>query len=154
MIEKIRGFEVVEDGFRKFLNHDIILPTRGTRYSAGYDFHSNETVDILPGKKHMFWMDVKVYMQLNEVFKIYIRSSIANKKDIIMKNQVGIVDADYYSITDSDGNIGITLYNSSDTTVRISQGERIAQGIFEQYFKADGDEVSTERTGGFGSTNK
>lgn len=35
-----------------------------------------------------------------------------------------------------------------------SAGERIAQGIFLEYGKVDGDMTVAERTGGFGSTGK
>ena len=40
------------------------------------------------------------------------------------------------------------------TDVTIKKGERIGQGIFLPFLKADQDETSALRTGGFGSSNK
>ena len=36
----------------------------------------------------------------------------------------------------------------------IKKGERIGQGIFLPFLKADQDETTTSREGGFGSSNK
>ena len=88
---KIRGFEVVNEQFIKN-NIETKLPTRGSEKSAGYDFYSKETVTILPGKSHLFWSDIKAYMLPGEVLEMYVRSSIGIKKDLILKNLVGIID--------------------------------------------------------------
>ncbi len=40
------------------------------------------------------------------------------------------------------------------TDVQIKKGERIGQGIFLPFLKADNDEAEAERTGGFGSSDK
>ncbi len=37
-MKKIRGFEIVDDKFRKFPDIDIKLPQRGTKHSMAYDF--------------------------------------------------------------------------------------------------------------------
>ncbi|EAG4116763.1 TPA: dUTPase, partial [Listeria monocytogenes] len=76
---KVRGFEVVNEASRKFPEQTISLPIRGDKGSAGYDFFSNETVTIVPGEKHIFWTDIKSYMQEDEVLNIYVRSSIGIK---------------------------------------------------------------------------
>ena len=89
---KTRGFEIVNDNFRKHPEHGVILPLRGTAKSAGYDFYSNENATIQPGEKHLFWTDIKAYMLQREVLEIYVRSSIAIKKDLNLCNQVGIID--------------------------------------------------------------
>ena len=36
----------------------------------------------------------------------------------------------------------------------VKKGDRIAQGIFHQYYKVDGDSADGSRTGGIGSTGK
>jgi dUTP pyrophosphatase len=150
----IRGFEVVSEKFRKFPNEIINLPKRSTAKSAGYDFFSNEAIEIQVGEQHLFFTDVKAYMLEDEVLKIYVRSSIAIKKNLQLKNLVGIIDSDYYSNVDNDGQIIICLKNTTTIPVKIDKHERIAQGIFTKYLKADNDEQDTIRIGGVGSTSK
>ena len=41
---RTRGFEIVS----KYKDKDISLPTRKTKYSAGYDIATAENVDLLP----------------------------------------------------------------------------------------------------------
>ena len=149
-----RGFEVVIDEKRKFKEVEIQLPIRATKYSAGYDFFSNEDIVINPGQKHIFWMDLKAYMLPDEYLKIHIRSSLANKYGIVLKNQVGIIDSDYYSNIDNDGNIGICLHNTTDSAYFVQYGNAIAQGIFTKYLLTDDDFTTGERIGGIGSTTK
>lgn len=171
MVQKIkrnRGFEVVADehrtakdvftdekGNKVGFNTDITLPTRADSRSAGYDLYAPKSFELLPAQKTIYFIDVKAYMQEDEVLKIFIRSSLAIKKGLMLSNNVGIIDSSYYGNEGNDGNIGIPLVNTSGKMVRIEKGERIAQGIFEKYLIADEDEtLSTERTGGMGSSGK
>ncbi|WP_088810921.1 MULTISPECIES: dUTPase [Listeria] len=152
---KIRGFEVVKDANRVFLNQTITLPVRSDKGSAGYDFFSNEEVTLHPGSQHVFWTDVKTYMQADEVLSVYVRSSIGIKRGLNLSNNTGIIDASYYGNPSNDGNIGIAMRNIGEASVKIEQGERIAQGIFTKYLVADVDDVTNEsRAGGVGSTGK
>lgn len=151
---KARGFEEV---IKKHKKHDskTILPVRGSKYSAGYDFHSKEDVIIEPGKSHLFWTDVKAYMQEGEVLEIYVRSSIGIKKNLILKNLVGIIDMDYFCNENNDGNIGVCLFNIGEEEQHIKCGERIAQGIFKNFLVADNKEDNLkERKGGIGHTGE
>ena len=150
---KIRGFEIVSENHRKHSNFNVKLPLRGTKDSAGYDFYSNETATIETGKKHLFWTDIKSYMMKREVLEMYVRSSIAIKKDLILCNLVGIIDMDYFSNESNDGNIGICLRNIGDKDIIIEEGERIAQGIFKKFLESDNCNSEEERTGGIGHTN-
>jgi len=152
--DKVRGFEIVIDKCRKFPNENIILPTRGSKDSAGYDFYSNETVTLQPNESHVFWFDVKSYMRKGEVLKIFPRSSISIKKNLMLKNSVGIIDADYFENLQNDGNIASCFINVGTTPIIIEKGERISQGIFEKFLEADSGNTDKERTGGIGSSNK
>jgi dUTP pyrophosphatase len=152
-LTKTRGFEVVKGDKRK-TNGVIILPTRGTKDSAGYDFYSTETFTIKPQETKLIWSDVKAYMQIGEVLEIYVRSSIGINKHLMLSNLTGIIDADYYSNPKNDGNIGICLFNYGDEIVTIEKDERIAQGIFKQFLVSDNGNTDEERTGGTGSTGK
>lgn len=155
---KVRGFEEVVEKHKKH-SSETIIPTRGSQSAAGYDFYSKEHIIIKPGDKHIFWTDIKAYMMKDEVLEIHVRSSIGIKKRLVLANGTGIIDSDYYSNPDNDGNIGICLVNSNlnNTQQNLDQeikiGERIAQGIFKNYLVADNITETQKRTGGIGSTN-
>lgn len=154
-INPTRGFLEVEDKFLKNPNVKTLEPIRADRASAGYDFFSKETVTIEPGKKHLFWTDVKAYMKKNEVLSVHIRSSLGIKKDLILANVTGIIDSSYFSNKSNDGNIGICLRNMSDVPVTIEKDERIAQGIFSEYLTTVNDNcLDKERDGGIGSSGR
>lgn len=148
---KFLGFEEVPQDKLKHPNVQTQLPTRADSGSAGYDFYSKETVTIEPRDSHLFWSDVCSYMNvMNTHLELHVRSSIGVKKGLMLKNVTGIIDASYYP-----NNIGISLYNNSDVPVTIESGERIAQGIFKHHLLADDDiPLYSERTGGFGSSNR
>jgi dUTP pyrophosphatase len=147
---RLRGFEPVKD-----IEHKVQMPVRSDSKSAGYDFFSKDEVVIVPNSQQVFWTDVKAYMQDDEVLMLYVRSSLGIKKGLVLANGTGVIDASYYSNPDNDGNIGICLKNTSDKPVTINYGDRIAQGIFTQYFVADNDmTLHDSRTGGIGSSGK
>lgn len=150
---KLRGFEVVSKEFRKHGDVEIQLPTRGSKYSAGYDFYLPYDLVLAPGEKTCVWSDVKAYMQEEEVLMIYVRSSIGIKKGLRLSNGTGVIDADYYSNPNNDGNIGIALQNVSDEVVELKAGERICQGMFINFLVADSGNTDKQRNGGIGSTN-
>ena len=155
--KKIRGFEPVIEKHRKvFIEEDdvVIMPLRGTKTSAGYDIFASRDLEILPEEGVFFWSDVKVYMLEDEVFEIYPRSSFGTKRNLRIKNTVGIIDSDYYSNTDNDGNIGVYLWNFGDRTQYIEKGEAVAQGIFKKFLVSDNCNTDTIRVGGTGSTDK
>lgn len=147
MIKK-RGFEIVS-GYA----NDAQLPKRATAKSAAYDFATLEEVTIKPGQTVLIKTGIKAYMQDDEVLKLFIRSSLGFKKNLMLANSVGIIDADYYNNLDNEGHIMIAIYNYGKEYQVLTKNERIAQGIFEKYLIADGDDVKTIRGGGFGSTN-
>lgn len=149
----VRGFEIVSDEFRKHPNVDIQLPKRGTKKSAGYDICTPVDIIIPPnGISDAIQTDLKAYMLEDEVLEIVPRSSIGFKKGLMLINTVGIIDSDYYSNPDNDGNIGFKFKNLTDKTVEIKAGERILQGIFKKYLITDYDNCDIERMGGMGST--
>src|SRR5690554_6644947 len=139
-------------GFEK-LDARAILPKRSTAKSAGYDFAIPEEVEIMPGEVKLINTFVRAYMQDDEFLAIFIRSSMGIKKGLRLANQVGIIDSDYYANPDNGGHIKIAIKNESDEIVKLTPGERIAQGIFLNYLKNEDDNVKKVRQGGIGSTN-
>lgn len=146
-----RGFEVVIDEKRKTTG-EVTLPTRGSSKAAAYDFYANDNYVIAPNKIAKIWTDVKAYMRDNEVLLLNVRSSMGGK--FMLANTIGVIDSDYYSNVNNDGNVGIFLKNISDEEQVINKGDRIAQGMFFTYLIADNGNTDEIRTGGFGSSGK
>lgn len=152
--KRTRGFEIVDDKFRKHPDVDVKLPIRGTSSSMAYDFFSNETVTILPGEQHLFATDIKAYMKEGECLVGNVRSSQGLKKHLSFANSQAWIDGDFYSNSSNDGNIGICLYNYGEEPQMIEKGERIAQFAFLPYLVADNCNTDNKRIGGFGSTGE
>ena len=169
MSEKIRGFEPVAPQHMKNTSKviteatpkkredgnwigDVQLPTRADKKSAGYDIYAPVDITLLPAQKLLVWSDIKSFMQDGEVLMILPRSSMGIKKGLMLSNTMGVIDASYYGNEGNDGNIGLSLLNTSGKAIKIEAGERIVQGVFVPYLVADGDEASGTRTGGIGST--
>lgn len=147
----MRKFEIVT----KFKYKNIILPKRATTNSAGYDLASATDVAIKPGEIQLIPTGLKVRMNTNEALFIFARSSLSIKKGLIMSNSVGVVDADYYGNADNEGHIMVPLMNVRNEEVTIEKGERVSQGVFIAYQRADDDKASRiRRLGGFGSSGK
>lgn len=140
-----RYFEVAE-GFNK---EDVVLPTRATVDSAGYDFVASEDVTIPVGQMRLVKTGVAAQMQDDEVLELFVRSSLAYKHQVTLQNSVGIIDRDFFP-----NPIGVLLRNEGEKPFIVKKGERIAQGLFKKYLKTVNDHVETKRDGGFGSTGK
>lgn len=145
-----RGFKWIQKFAYRYESH-LKLPERATDLSAGYDFFAPCAIYFEPGEMRTISTGIKAFMQDDEVLEIHIRSSLAIKKGLVLANDVGIVDADYFGNKDNDGNILISIVNTSDEKQVIDVNERFAQGIFKKYLTC-GDVPSKKRVGGIGST--
>ena len=153
-MKKIRGFEIAKG----FEDKGINLPIRKTKGSAGYDFEVAEDV-VVPKfekgqKPTIIKTGVKAYMPEDEVLYLYGRSSNFKKKGLMLANNVGVVDSDYYGNEETDGQIMFSVINFRDEDVLIKKGEVVGQGVFSKYLLVDDDNAQGKRTGGFGSTDK
>lgn len=147
VVQRNRGFEIVKNA-----PADTILPRRTTKGSAGYDFYAPYDIMLVPHScSKLVFLNVKAYMQPDEKLQMYIRSSLAVKSNITLETS-GLIDSDYYSNPDNDGNIGVKFRNNGDEPIIITKGTRCCQGVFGKYLIADGDDVNETRTGGYGST--
>ncbi|MFR4383284.1 MAG: dUTP diphosphatase [Phascolarctobacterium sp.] len=134
---------------------DTILPKRGSKYSAGYDFYAPE--DIIC-KAHslskLVMFNVKCYILQDEYLAVMVRSSLAVKHGLQVAQGTAVIDADYADNPANDGNVGICFVNNSNIDYVIRKGERCAQGIFIRYYLTDDDDAESVRSGGYGSTGK
>lgn len=147
---KQRGFEIVS----YYQEKNIILPSRKTKFSAGYDIATAENIILLPQQVTLIPTGIKAYMQTDEYLGVHIRSSIAIKQKLTLINNVGVIDADYYNNVENEGHIMIPVYNYNQSSVTIDKDTRIAQGIFYRYLLASDDKAENIRIGGIGSTGK
>ena len=167
MNKKIRGFEKIsypmwekamegENIDIKVAYDNIVMPARKTYKSAGYDICSAIDFTLNPGESKKVPTGCKVYMQNDEFFAVYIRSSLGIKKDIMLKNQVGIIDADFYNNPDNEGHFIVAIINNGNEPFVCKKGEAIAQGIFQKYLVIDNEDTTKmeERVGGIGSTSE
>lgn len=142
-------------GFEKVSGYEYVnLPQRKTKQSAGYDIESAIDDVITPGETKLIPTGIKAYMDENEWLGIYIRSSIAVKYGIILANSVAVIDSDYYNNPDNEGHLMLPIRNVSRMPYTVKKGDRIAQGIFHQYYKIDDDSADDDRIGGIGSTGE
>lgn len=159
---KKRGFEIISQA--QFENSPLLgkveykelkLPKRATRHSAGYDFFSPFDFTLAPGQEIKVPTGIKSYMMEDEYLGIYVRSGHGFKFNIRLKNQVGIIDSDYYGNESNEGHIFIAIKNEGQNEFEIKEKDAFAQGIFHKFLLADGDDMDGEtRVGGFNSTNK
>ena len=96
---------------------------------------------------------IKCKLDPNTYLELSVRSSTPLKYWLILANGVGIIDADYYSNPDNDGEIFFQLINLSPVDILIQKGEVIGQGIIKNFLITEDDAAAGERTGGFGSTS-
>lgn len=122
------------------------IPTRATKYSAGYDLRSNADVTIAPGSTVAVDTGTHMIVPSHLCAMVCSRSGLA-LRGLVVANAPGIIDADY-----SDA-IQVLLHNRSTSDWIIEKGQRIAQLVFVPY--CTGADVSMDqRVGGLGSTGE
>ena len=163
---------------------NIKLPRRATAGSAGYDFYAPIGIYALPVtdlqfsrsyRKYIIPTGIKVDMSMCPiiehmrptiegpivytepravpVLQLYPRSSYGTKYGMSLLNTVGIIDKDYYNNPKNEGHI-IVMAEFHDKVI-IEPGDAFCQGVFTVAWLTENDEpVESERTGGFGSTDK
>lgn len=140
----------------KKLREKAILPTRGTKGSAGADLYAciEESVTINPGDLKLIPTGVAIALpDSSAVAYLYARSGLGVKHGICLANGVGVIDSDYR------GEIMVGLCNVSGEPYIIEPNERIAQMVISPVIIPELVEVEkldeTDRgEGGFGSTGK
>lgn len=138
----------------KRIEEEIKLPERSTAHSAGYDFYAIENKQVSSRGVTYVRTGVKVKLADDEFLMLCNRSSNPGKKELVLINGVGIVDADYYGNPDNDGEIAFAFQSLNDSGSFISKGEKIGQGIIMKYIKTEDDNADGSRVGGFGSTGQ
>lgn len=142
----------------KKMNPKAVIPTYGSRFSAGADLYAclnKDSVAVAPGKTILIGTGIAMEIPEGYAGLIYARSGLASKEGLAPANKVGVVDADYR------GEIMVALHNHSNKVRRVAHGQRIAQIVITPFLTAqftdvaDGELNETERgNGGFGHTGR
>lgn len=155
----------------------IQIPTRGSTFSAGYDFYIPYDFSLGTAKRNVIltgirWVKHDQYMtesnvggtssritldidSLYQVLLLYARSSVAKECGFSLANKVGVIDMDY-CLAANEGHIMIIVDpKTAITDYAFKTGDRIVQGVISPFFTVLNDIVRNDkRTGGFGSTGK
>lgn len=133
----------------------IQIPCRATVGSAGYDFFAPESFSLVPSETISIPTGIRAEIAEGWILQLYPRSSLGFKYRLQMDNTVGIIDSDYCT-ANNEGHIFIKMTNCSTEgkVMRISAGERFAQGIFIPFGITEDDNTEGIRIGGIGSTGE
>ena len=131
------------------------LPEYATTGSSGMDIRAFLTSPITMAPMERVLIPTGLFLALPEYWEAQIRprSGLAIKQGLTCLNTPGTIDADYR------GELKVILINLSNEAQLISDGDRIAQMVFQKVEKVILEKVktleATERgDGGFGHTGK
>ena len=134
---------------------EIRIPLYATPGAAGADLFAclEQDVIIKPGERAKIPTGVAMEIPDNLVGLVFARSGLASNKGLTLCNGVGVIDSDYR------GEIMVPVINLGSQNVIVQDGERIAQIVFINIFKASFKEVeyldmTLRGDGGFGSTGE
>lgn len=156
---------------------DVVLPTRATKESAGYDLAAcllgqalrvakggieeirdvsvsgdRPFITLEPGERALIPLGFRAKIPQGYHGEVRPRSGAAFRKGIEIPNSPGTIDSDY------NGEWMVPVKNGDSKPITIEHGERIAQVVFVKHVDVEFErgEVgrTTDRDGGFGSTGK
>jgi len=129
------------------------VPHYQTEHSAGVDLYAALDEDMVIGAGRWKLVPTGIAVAIPEGYEGQVRprSGLALKHGIGMLNAPGTIDADYR------GEIGVILFNFSDTPFAVHRGDRIAQMVIAKLERARFEQVETltktdRGAGGFGHT--
>lgn len=137
-IESLTNQKDLTEGFKITLrpHQQVIIPT-------GLFLEFDEMTGKNKAEEYAYKSFVNIDMVL--ALFIYIRSSIG-KKGLELCNKVAVIDADYKD------EVFLMIKNTSDKPYEIKNGDRLAQGVFQQVIRPTHMINESKREGGIGST--
>lgn len=131
------------------------LPNYATDGSSGMDIRAFIDAPIVLKPFERILIPTGLFISIPTNFEVQIRprSGLAIKQGITCLNTPGTIDADYR------GEIKVILINLSNSEQVISDGDRIAQMVFQAIEKANWElvdqlDITQRGDGGFGHTGK
>ena len=138
----------------KRLPSAVGLPEPATGGAAGFDLAAAADIEIPARSIRLVGTGLVIAVPDGHFLGIFARSSTPLKRGLMVANGVGVIDADYSGPGDE---IKIQLLNFTDAPVKVSKGDRLAQGIVLPCPRVEWNEVeemTVPTRGGFGSTGK
>ncbi len=134
----------------KKLHPDAKIPTIGTGHSAGFDIYSIEDKVIPPGETATIETGIALEIPIGKVVCLWDRSGMGSNSQ---HRFAGLLDSDYR------GEYKIVIHNHNKKPYEIKKGDKIVQGVIQDYYKPIFKEVkelsdSQRSEGAFGSTGK
>lgn len=129
---------------------DLIIPTRSTKHSAGYDFRSPITFDVKANEKYILPTGIKCEMSEDKVLLCFPRSSYGFKYGFRLLNSTGVIDSDYYNNKDNEGHIMLGFMTDKDMVIK--KGDKLFQAVITKFYTTEDDDSKEDRKGGIGST--
>jgi len=136
----------------KRLQHAVGLPEPATGRAAGFDLAAATDIEIPPRSIRLVGTGLVIAVPDGYFLGIFARSSTPLKRGLMVANGVGVIDADYCG---PDDEIKIQVLNITDAPVKVTRGDRLAQGIVLPCPRVEWNEVeemTVPTRGGFGST--
>lgn len=141
----------------KFKNLSPNLPPAySDEGSSGMDIRAwmDTKLQLNPGERALVHTGIYANIPMGYELQVRSRSGLTLKKGLIVANSPGTIDSSY------TGEIGIIIYNISNTIQQIESGERIAQLVLAKVEHANMEIVNsievdpnnTRKDGGFGHT--
>jgi dUTP pyrophosphatase len=134
-------------------DNDVPLPAYESEGSSGMDLRAavKQSVLLRPGDIKLIPTGLAVSVPPGYEVQIRPRSGLALHHGVGMVNAPGTIDSDYR------GEIGVILINWGDEPLEIQRGDRIAQMVVSQVYRAELLEVpdldvTSRGQGGFGHT--
>ena len=146
------GDDSAKEGDKTF--EGIPMPKRSSVGSAGYDIHTPVGFTLKPGEDINVPTGLKCRMNDGWFLMAVPRSGLGFKFYTRLANTVGIIDSSYYNNESNEGHMWVKLRNEGTKDVVIEKYDRICQMIFVPFGITEDDNVTAERTGGFGSSGK
>jgi dUTP pyrophosphatase len=128
------------------------LPEPATSHAAGFDLAAATDIEIPARSIRLVGTGLVIAVPEGHFLGIFARSSTPLKRGLMVANGVGVIDADYCG---PDDEIKIQVLNITDAPVKVTRGDRLAQGIVLPCPRIEWEEVAemtVPTRGGFGST--
>lgn len=130
-------------------DHDLPVPSRGSRFAAGFDLRTTEAFTLMPGERKLVPTGFKWELPSATYGRVSPRSGLAVRFGIDVF--AGVVDSDYR------GEVHALLFNAGEIPFSADVGDRIAQLVVEeicmgQVVESFALSASERGANGYGST--
>ena len=118
----------------KKLHPDAKIPTLGTEHAAGFDIYSAEDYTLQPEETYAVHSGIAMEIPEGKAVFIWDRSGMGFKG---IHRFGGLIDSDYR------GEFNIIICNHTKEPYVIKKGDRIAQGVIQDYYAPEFEEVES-----------